>query len=649
MRCFVALGVVVWILSGSPAMAAEPDHVWSKQFGSADLDEPTSVAVDDLGNVIVVGRVLDPVDFGGGVLGPMSFIARYTPMGQHIWSKSFAGTNKIYFVAVNAAGTILVTGVYYGNLDLGGGALPSANGADAFLARFDADGNHLWSAAYGEEGDQAGLGAEFDGDGNMLITGFTNSGSIDFGGGSLETVESDAWIAKLEPDGDHVFSRRLGDVSTDPDVVTIQQSTEVVADPWNNVYVVGTFLGTVDFGDGPVTAGFSDLFLIKYDPTGAHVLTQTFTTGFGSINGNGVKTDLAGNVVIGGSYFTQTADVDFGGGPLPRGNEHAFLASFDPTGTHRWSLALGDTVSSGSTGLGIGLSPAGEVSLTGRFVGSVTIEDDTLQTGDYATGSFIARFGANGEYEWSKAFSLPSDFSETLGISTAIDNSGGVLMAGTFQGAGTIDFGGGPFESEGFIDGFLAKFKDPVPLPVLITRFEAKATDAGVVLQWDLWSDEALRGFTVYRSANGGTPAIVGEIGDVDARSFTDGSVEAGRRYRYELVVHGEGGEFRSPAAFVTTRAQELEIGQNRPNPFNPTTVIPYVVPGAELVQTSVRVFDVAGRLVRTLVDERKAGGKYTVSWDGRDDGANLVSSGVYFCVLEADRRRVMRKMVMLK
>jgi hypothetical protein len=73
-------------------------------------------------------------------------------------------------------------------------------------------------------------------------------------------------------------------------------------------------------------------------------------------------------------------------------------------------------------------------------------------------------------------------------------------------------------------------------------------------------------------------------------------------------------------------------LGPNRPNPFNPRTEIVFAIP--EAGQVSLRVYDAAGRLVRTLLDAVLPAGPGAVSWDGRDQAGRAVASGVYLCRL---------------
>jgi hypothetical protein len=87
---------------------------------------------------------------------------------------------------------------------------------------------------------------------------------------------------------------------------------------------------------------------------------------------------------------------------------------------------------------------------------------------------------------------------------------------------------------------------------------------------------------------------------------------------------------------------EAFKLAQNYPNPFNPETVIEFRVPSFGSV--SLKVFDVLGREVATLVDEEKSAGSYSVRWD-----ATSMGSGTYFYMLESNGRREIRKMVFVK
>ena len=88
-------------------------------------------------------------------------------------------------------------------------------------------------------------------------------------------------------------------------------------------------------------------------------------------------------------------------------------------------------------------------------------------------------------------------------------------------------------------------------------------------------------------------------------------------------------------------------LGANYPNPFNPSTTVPFTL--ARAGQVTLRIYDVSGRLVATLLDGVVATGAHTRVWDGRNDAGSPVSSGVYFYELVAGDFRQTRKMVLLK
>lgn len=91
-----------------------------------------------------------------------------------------------------------------------------------------------------------------------------------------------------------------------------------------------------------------------------------------------------------------------------------------------------------------------------------------------------------------------------------------------------------------------------------------------------------------------------------------------------------------------TTNAEDFELMQNYPNPFNPSTVIRFHVP--QTANVVLKVYDMLGREVETLIDKKLTPGGYETTWDGRS-----CSSGVYFCRLQAGSLVQTRKLILLK
>ena len=99
--------------------------------------------------------------------------------------------------------------------------------------------------------------------------------------------------------------------------------------------------------------------------------------------------------------------------------------------------------------------------------------------------------------------------------------------------------------------------------------------------------------------------------------------------------------------AALAVMPPQVVLHQNSPNPFNPRTMIRFELP--EPMHVRLTIFDVHGRLVKQLLDERREAGVSTMDWDGTDSHARNVATGVYFYVLDAGGSRLQRKMVLLK
>ena len=132
-------------------------------------------------------------------------------------------------------------------------------------------------------------------------------------------------------------------------------------------------------------------------------------------------------------------------------------------------------------------------------------------------------------------------------------------------------------------------------------------------------------------------------LADVDG----DGRAEAIVACQVQTVlIKWVGPDTATPQAQLNSDAT-LRIAQNAPNPFNPQTTIRYSLPTT--VAVSLRIFDVQGRLVRTLVDAREAAGDYAIQWDGKDDHGLAAGSGTYFYRLDAGGKTASDKMVLAR
>lgn len=92
---------------------------------------------------------------------------------------------------------------------------------------------------------------------------------------------------------------------------------------------------------------------------------------------------------------------------------------------------------------------------------------------------------------------------------------------------------------------------------------------------------------------------------------------------------------------------KSFKLMQNYPNPFNPSTKIQYEIPDASKIEISI--YDMNGRLIKTIVNEHQQAGSYRVIWDGMNKSGNKVSSGVYVYTVKFGNIVSSKKMMFLK
>jgi flagellar hook assembly protein FlgD len=91
----------------------------------------------------------------------------------------------------------------------------------------------------------------------------------------------------------------------------------------------------------------------------------------------------------------------------------------------------------------------------------------------------------------------------------------------------------------------------------------------------------------------------------------------------------------------------EYTLAQNYPNPFNPSTTISYRL--SKSGQVEIKIYNVKGQLVRTLISEHQAAGQHIVQWDGRDTRGQKATSGIYVYQLKTENWSGAKKMVLMR
>ena len=348
-------------------------------------------------------------------------------------------------VAVDAAsGDIVVSGHYQGTIDVGPGPLVSSGARDVFVARFTARGEARWSRGVGGSNDDHGGPVAIDAAGNTYLGG-AFVGNARFGSLALTAAGSeDAFVVSHDADGEFRWAIGFGgDITTTP--YASDSVSALVIDPVRQVlYVGGYFAGTVDFGGGPITTSSSgfDAYVAAFALDGAHLWSRTASA---SPSGRltGLALDLDGNLYATGFYYGSSAG--FGGQALPPSNEHdAFIVSFAPNGTARWSLGVGGPAVDWFKDIAV---DNGIVYVGGYFQSTVDFGSGAVTPLGMSDG-IVASYSTDGMFRWSRALGM-SSCGSINGL--AIDQDG-VLLVGWFEA--TVDLGT-RMTSVGSSDGFV--------------------------------------------------------------------------------------------------------------------------------------------------------------------------------------------------
>lgn len=204
-------------------------------------------------------------------------------------------------------------------------------------------------------------------------------------------------------------------------------------------------------------------------------------------------------------------------------------------------------------------------------------------------------------------------------------------------------------------NGTIVMYDNPA-IPVELSSFNASVNGNEVILTWRTASETNNHGFEIERNygslsstANNAGWVVIGftegagTTTEMQSYSFTDKSLTTGKYfYRLKQVDFDGTVEYSNTVEVDVKLPGTFELSQNYPNPFNPSTKISYYLPfGSEL---SLKVYDVIGNEVATLVDEFKLAGSYEIEFD-----ASGLSSGIYFYKIETGTFSSVKKMTLIR
>jgi hypothetical protein len=424
-----------------------------------------SVCIDSESNVYYTGTFEGTADFGDDQFTSSGkkdlFIAKTDSSGNFIWVIKASGVSDIIpkQIIADDNDNIYITGNYTGSADFGDENINSEGAQDAFLAKYDTDGNCIWVVSAGSRNADYGHNMATDNEGNIVLIGIFQK-TIDFGNSISLTATAfqETFVSMYDSDGVCQWASQIeGDIFD----FSSGNSVEISG---NSIVVSGNYAGLADFGNSIELNAESnlDVFIAEYNKDGVCQWAKRiggsdfsdFTYAYDMVS------DDNSNIYIAG-FFQGNIEIDESTTYTSNGNEDIFLLKYDSSGDFIW----GNTY--GSTGYDAALSIAlGDyIYLAGSFSNSVEFDAETTLSSNGGDDVFIALFDFEGLFYG--AYSAGSTQKDIIYDIVSDENNLGYITGGYSD---EIVFGDAlTLYNQGDYDAFFTKMNF---LPVIIRTID---------------------------------------------------------------------------------------------------------------------------------------------------------------------------------
>jgi hypothetical protein len=458
-------------------LIVDPVLVYGAHLGGGRFDRAWSVVVDTAGSAYLAGETYVP-ELHPPAVGserPMDvFVAKLDPAGTNLIFRTFlggVGDDVALDLALTPAGEIWLTGATLSkDFPISADALyPSLHATDqfgsvydAFITRLSANGSSLrYSTFLGGAGNDNGISLALDGEGNVLVAGFTESNddfptsgvATKYGGGS-----SDAFVTKLAADGSQLlYSLFLGGNNSDrAEAIAVTAAGEAVVAGWT---ASGDFPVTTNALMPEYRGSPADGFITKLSADGATRIFSTYLGGDKDDRIQGLALDALDNVYVTGYTASQNFPTNQALVSTNAGNNDAFVAKLEARGTNLlYSTYLGGKAA--DEGWSVAVDDAGRAWVVGYTYSTNFPTVDPVQTdpGGTADDAFVCALDAAGANLIFSSY-LGGTFSDEA-LAVALDRRGSAYVTGVTYSTnfpGLADLPGLPATNAIAGDAFIVK------------------------------------------------------------------------------------------------------------------------------------------------------------------------------------------------
>jgi len=451
-----------------------PGRIWATYYGGSGYDQTTYIKIrngylymngftNSLNNIATTGSFMST--YGGGSWD--CFLGKLNSAGQPVWMTYFGGpgSDQTGAISLDSWGHIYMSGYTSSDTNIAtpGAFLTTYSGIhDAFLAKFDSNGQRIWATYYGA-GDELANGCATDNDGNVYISGITNSTTGIATSGSHQPVyggDEDDFLVKFDSSGQRLWGTYYGGSFVDDGCLCATDGSGNIylsgqTGSGNNISTPGSHQPII--GSGPGNS-LRDGFLVKFDSNGV----RQWGTYYG-----GTGDDDVGSLLVqdnGTIYFTGSTgspnNISTAGSfqPVFIGPDDAYFAKFTTNGVRVWGTYYGGTA---YENLYVGaIDDNGYVFLSGSSGSTSNIATpEAYQTSLKGTwDAILVKFTPNGQRVWGTYYGDTTiDFAylcavtgDTIYMTGGTNSIAHVATPGSHQES----YGGGTY------DGLLVKFID---------------------------------------------------------------------------------------------------------------------------------------------------------------------------------------------
>ncbi len=466
-RAFILLLFLTLSAIGSlPVFAQEWE--WLHQAGGFRSDKGTTIVTDADGNIYFTGYYNEEGTFGPFNTGysyqhsKETFVCKMDPDGNFLWVTNATNyyDDRGLGLCVDPQGNVYVTGTCWGGLNW-----PPLNVYNTssytdqvYVTKIDPNGNVVWMKNAGVNetdvnwttlngsgqtlyNDDHGLDIECDSQGNIYVTGFNSNVSdteiryawFDNISYPIQPMDSVAFLAKLSNDGTWQWVKTFDGL----DGFNQQRDNGLAVDDEDNVYVVGGFSGTAQFGTDVLQSenGTSDIYVVKYDSDGNYQYVNQVGDSLGA-RADQICWGQDGNMYLTGEFRSK---VLFGTDDLNNygsaGDKDIFVAKMSKDGQWGWATKAGSK-QGGDRGIGICANDQGNIFVCGQFRGDAKFSDIEISAGPDSTQFFVGMINNAGIWQWVLQGGGPL---KDRANSVAVDTACNLYVTGYFKNSMLAD------------------------------------------------------------------------------------------------------------------------------------------------------------------------------------------------------------------